>query len=86
MLYSLPEGLWAFSFTYLLASIWSGTHHPARYFWVALPVASCVGGEFAQRFHIIPGTFDYMDISFSVGACIAALIARKFISLDSYGR
>jgi hypothetical protein len=63
MLYSLPDAAWASCGVFLLAAIWSGSYHPSRHFWVLLAPSLALCGEFAQLFHLLPGTFDVADVT-----------------------
>lgn len=56
---SLPDGLWVFAFASWMRLIW-GRH----WFWCNLPLSLALGSEIGQLFHIVPGTFDVLDILF----------------------
>jgi hypothetical protein len=60
--YSLPDGLWACSGVFLFSAIWAGSRSPVRYFWICLAPCLAIGGELAQSMHLIPGTFDFVDL------------------------
>ncbi len=64
---SLPDGLWVFAFASWMRLIW-GRH----WFWCNLPVSLALGSEIGQLFHIVPGTFDVLDIFFySIGHALS---------------
>ena len=73
VLYSLPDALWVYSFTFLMQSVWfRHSRSYGRTFWILLPVSLAVGAEIGQFFKVVPGTFDLMDIAGYVAAWAAA--------------
>lgn len=75
VLYSIPDALWVYSFTFLMYSVWFGCPKTnGRRFWIFLPLALAVGAEFGQLFRIVPGTFDLIDIAGYVTAWGAATV------------
>jgi len=76
ILYSVPDALWVYAATAMLGYLW--LDHPrrwARWFWTLLPVAIGVGSEFGQLFKLIPGTFDWMDVSCYLAAGALAMVS-----------
>jgi len=64
---SLPDGLWVFAFASWMRLIW-GRH----WFWCNLPVSLATGSEIGQLFHLVPGTFDVLDVLFySIGHALS---------------
>ncbi len=62
--YSLPDGLWLYSYTSLMLEIWRYRINEQSLFWVfSLPFIA-LSSEFLQLFKIIPGTFDFIDLIF----------------------
>jgi hypothetical protein len=60
VLYSLPTGLWSFSFIYCVTLIWSGALRQGLvYFGVA--ISMIFGAEFLQLLYL-EGVFDPMDM------------------------
>ena len=49
--FSLPDGLWVYSFTRI---------------WLLIPFISGILSEILQYFGLFPGTFDYLDLCFSL--------------------
>jgi hypothetical protein len=83
MLYSLADAAWASCGVFLFAALWSDSGHPSRHFWVLLAPTLTIGGEFAQFFHLIPGTFDIADvISCTLACAVSVLLANR---LFAYG-
>jgi hypothetical protein len=63
VLYSAPDALWVYSFTFIMQAIWLREPQSlARTVWTLLPLVLSVGAEFGQLAKIVPGTFDVMDI------------------------
>jgi len=63
-IYSLPDGLWIFSYTALTLEIWKFSITRDSSFWIfSIPIVA-VSSEFLQLFRIIPGTFDLIDVIF----------------------
>lgn len=62
MVYSLPNGLWAFAYTILILAIWKGSHSPVKYVWfLSIPVL-ILGFELLQFTGDLPGTFCVYDL------------------------
>lgn len=78
VLYSLPDALWVYSFTFLMQAVWF--RHSLSYgriFWTFLPVSLAVGAEIGQLLKVVPGTFDFMDVAGYVVAWVAASTAIR---------
>lgn len=56
--YHLPDGLWAFAFSSLVAMIWQDVRSKAYYIWLAILIGIAVGLE------VFYGTFDWYDLLF----------------------
>jgi hypothetical protein len=81
-IYSLPDAAWVACGVLLFAAIWSGSSHPARHFWVLLAPSLALGGEFAQLFRLLPGTFDIADvISCTLACAVSVLLANRLFRL-----
>lgn len=78
LIYSLPAGLWLFSYLYVIDSIWGGhaNQKGRTYFLWILPILSILS-EFMQLVHLMPGTFDPMDIVCYVLAIFAFTIIKQ---------
>lgn len=61
VVYSLPDGLWTFSYCLFIGTIWNFNLKKSFFFLVILPVFA-VANEIMQYFHIVSGTFDWMDV------------------------
>jgi hypothetical protein len=62
--YSLPNGLWAYSFMFFISLIWGNTKSFGKTFFVSLVVALSVGSELGQLLNVVPGTFCLYDVFF----------------------
>lgn len=60
--YSLSDGLWTMSLTYILIDIWKGLENKSTIAITSLAPITGVVLECLQYFHYINGTFDVMDI------------------------
>ena len=63
-LFSLPDGLWIFSYTSLVLYIWKNKLKKENIFWVLIVPFISIFSELGQIFNIIPGTFDLIDLIF----------------------
>lgn len=77
-IYSLPNGLWVFSFGTLMLSIWGRKHRANCHFWLTLLLILGAGSEFLQIFGVITGVFDIQDIlAYAFGAlCVLPFSIR----------
>ena len=70
IIYSLPNGLWIFSFGVLMLAIW-GIHQPFQtYIWTAALLAVGISSEVLQITGLIPGTFDILDVVAYLGGAL----------------
>lgn len=77
--YSLPDGLWLFSYMFLIDTIWEGKILLSYYFFLwALPTIAVVS-EVLQVFGWLPGVFDILDLVCYVGAVVIFLILKYFL-------
>ena len=60
--YSLSDGLWTMSLTYILIDIWKGREKKSIIAITSLAPITGVVLECLQYFHFINGTFDIMDV------------------------
>lgn len=74
--YSMPAGLWLFSYMFIIDSIWGkGSNALYKSFLYVLPVLAILS-ELMQCIKILPGTFDIMDLISYVLAIIVFLIIK----------
>jgi hypothetical protein len=73
----LPDAAWAFALAYVLSALWAeGSPRTQRAWWSA-GLALAAGWEVAEAFHIVPGTFDALDLLVSVVAYGAGIFAAR---------
>lgn len=75
--YCMPDGLWLFSYMFLIDAIWDN-HKCVSYYiflWI-LPVIAIIS-ELLQFIMIVPGTFDIMDLFCYLMAIIIFLILKN---------
>jgi len=79
LIFSAPNGLWAFAYTLIILKIWSGSKSRIRFFWFATIPVWVVGYELLQLFTFLPGTFCWIDTLFSLtGITVGmALVSNK---------
>jgi len=74
ILYILPDGLWAYSFTSAIIILWEGELKKIQ-FWLFVPFFVGVLVELLQFSKIIGGTFDFLDIlSYLLGTLLGVYI------------
>jgi hypothetical protein len=73
--FSLPDGLWVYSFTSIILILWAGKIN----FWLIIPFSFGILIEILQGLSF-KGTFDYLDLAFSIiGISTSTIIInRKF--------
>jgi len=80
LLYSLPDGCWAFAGTSWMLLIWRRLHP-----WVFVFVVLGVGSEFGQALGLVPGTFGWNDVAFYVAGSILAYTGYYCVQTLSVG-
>jgi len=81
ILYSLPDGLWLFSYISLILYLWKNELKNENFFWVfSIPFIS-IFSELSQIIKIIPGTFDIIDLlMYLLGTILPFIIYKKSIT------
>jgi len=79
ILYSLPDGLWAFAYTFLIMGIWQGSPSPVRYFWFATIPVLVLGFEGLQGLEIIHGTFCFQDLVLDLSGIVIGIYCRQIL-------
>jgi len=83
-LFSLPDGLWLFSYTSLVLLIWKNKINRENFFWIAIIPIFIILSEFGQLLNIVPGTFDLVDILlYSLGAILPILIFTEYFNFKT---
>jgi len=77
VVYSLPNGLWAFSFAFIVTLLWCNHKSPLKFLWLAtIPVVG-LGYEILQALEVISGTFCFVDL----GLCLAGVLTGTLLAL-----
>jgi hypothetical protein len=63
--FSLPDGLWIYSFTSAILINWDNDNQKTK-IWLLIPFATGILIEILQAFKLFSGTFDIMDLTFSI--------------------
>ncbi|MEN8230204.1 MAG: hypothetical protein ABFS38_18735 [Bacteroidota bacterium] len=80
IVYSLTNGLWAFAYTLIVLSIWTGSKSFLKYFWfLSIPVL-VFGFEVLQLTGEIQGTFCLNDIIWSAIGITTGFITTRIIT------
>jgi hypothetical protein len=81
--FSLPDGLWIYSFTSALIIYWNKDSRQMK-FWLFIPFASGILIEILQALKLFPGTFDYLDLTFSIFGLLLSIqiLTHKIIDND----
>ncbi|HAS42505.1 MAG TPA: hypothetical protein DCS93_18645 [Microscillaceae bacterium] len=74
VLFSLPDGLWMFSYGCAICYLWK--HKPSKqpYFWILLVTLLILLVEVLQLFQITSGVFDPLDVLFYILGAGAPLV------------
>ena len=76
-IFSLPDGIWIFSYVLVMISIWNFTLNKKSIFWMTIIPLVAIFSEIFQIFDFIPGTFDFVDLSFYILGFILPFIIFK---------
>jgi hypothetical protein len=80
IVFSLPNGLWAFAYALIITGIWRGNKSWLKYYWMATIPILVFGYEILQYPGIIPGTFCFQDLTLgTVGMTTGIIIGLKII-------
>ena len=85
VVFSLPNGLWAFAYAILITSIWSKSDSWLKYFWMGSIPILVLGFETFQYAGILPGTFCLQDIAFGcIGLISGILLGIRITKPNNY--
>jgi len=76
IIYSLPDGLWAMSYTMLILHIRKNTKITTLIWSSIIPLIGIIS-EIAQYFFILPGTFDIFDLGMYIVLPITVISYSK---------
>lgn len=78
--YNLPDGLWICSAILINAVIWNFKINTRNIIWYSLIPLIAILSEFFQRFDLISGTYDFLDLIFYMFFAIISIILIKIKS------
>ena len=73
-LYSVPDGLWLFSYLSILLVIWNNKISKHNVHWLLSVPAIAIVSEIGQWFGIVPGTFDVFDLLFYLAGTVLPIL------------
>ena len=81
--FSLPDGLWIYSFSSALLIYWNNDFQKVKY-WLLIPFLSGIFIEVLQGFKLFYGTFDLLDLLFSALGLLLSItiVYYKFKQYD----
>lgn len=78
LLYSLPDGLYVFSYVSLMLAVWNMKFTLTSIFWILNIPLIIIVSEIGQLLLIVPGTYDIKDLSFYLlGTILPFFCLRK---------
>lgn len=77
IIYSLPDGLWVYSFSSSFLIIWQDNLNAVKY-WLLIPLLLGTFAEVLQLLKILPGTSDLIDFFVCI---IASILSILFVKL-----
>ena len=83
-LYSLPDGLWLFSYLSILLAVWDNTISKHNIHWLLLVPTIAILAEIGQLFTIVPGTFDIIDLFFYLGGAVLPILIFTNLKTITY--
>jgi hypothetical protein len=74
IIFSLPDGLWAFAYALIITSIWKDSRSWIKYIWYfSIPIL-VLGFEFLQLAGIVRGTFCIQDIVLGIAGLFIGIL------------
>lgn len=81
-LFSLPDGLWVFSFVSILMLTWDNIITRHNFLWIIGVPILAIFSELGQINNFVPGTFDIIDLLFYIFGFLVPLFLFKKIKLQ----
>lgn len=78
IVYSIPHGLWSYSFLCASYFIWNNRKSANSIFWLVLSILICLFSEVGQLFHFISGVFDINDLIIVIISIVLFFITIKY--------
>ena len=80
--YSLPDGLWVFSYVSLMLLIWDNKISKPTGVWIFIVPVIAIMSEFGQLFKLVPGTFDLIDLAVYLFSTLLPIVLFKYIFIE----
>lgn len=81
ILYSIPDGLWMFSYISLILFLWKNEVKKENLFWILIIPIISIASELGQLIKVVPGTFDSSDLlMYFLGTTLPFIIYKKSIN------
>jgi hypothetical protein len=74
IIYSLPQGLWAFAYALIIAGIWKNQHTWVSYLWLWTIPLMVFGFEVLQHAGVVRGTFCLQDLLCGMGGIVLGVM------------
>ncbi|EAR16287.1 MULTISPECIES: hypothetical protein [Robiginitalea] len=82
ILFSLPDGLWIFSYVCLMLAIWRNSFSFKNAIWILIIPILAISSEIGQYLGLVIGTFDFADLLFYIfGMTLPFIFFTKTINL-----
>ena len=81
VVYSLPQGLWAFSYTLIMVGIWGRKRNLLAIFWLATIPLLVFGFEVLQLAGVISGTYCPEDMLFNTAGILFGVLVSLRVRL-----
>lgn len=79
VVYSLPGGLWAYSFMFLISFIWGDEQRLGKKVFTIIVIILALGSELGQLFGVVPGTFCVADIvAYTIGLLLGYIYGSNY--------
>lgn len=82
ILFSLPDGLWIFSYVSLMLFIWRNSVSYKNLFWILIVPILAIVSEIGQIFGLVKGVFDFTDLLlYTLGMTLPFIFFKQSINL-----
>ena len=76
--FSLPDGLWVYSFTSFMLIVWDLKFSRHSILWITIGPILALGGEIGQAFGVVKGTYDSTDLVLClIGSVLPVIIILR---------
>lgn len=83
IIFSLPDGLWTFSYICLTLYVWKSEISRTSIIWITIIPLLAIISEIGQLYGLVSGTYDIMDLLFYIiGAISPFLLFYRTIKYD----